>query len=175
MNSKAKDALAPSVSPQDAEALTPEVQASLVLRRFRVVFNAVRTHFQQVEKSAGIGGAQVWALSLVRDRPGIGVSELGAAMDVHQSTASNLVKGLVTRGLVETNKSLGDRRSVQLYCLPAGLQILERVPGPFEGVLPQALGRLPQGTLERLDGDLKLLIEAIEGDEHASGIPLAEI
>ncbi len=49
------------------------VTAAQVLRRFRVVFNAVRSHFQQVEKQVGLGGAQVWALSLVRDQPGIGM------------------------------------------------------------------------------------------------------
>ena len=34
-------------------------KTTLVLRRFRVVFNAVRTHFQQVESQAGLGGAQI--------------------------------------------------------------------------------------------------------------------
>ena len=41
------------------------------LRRFRRVFNAVKTHFQQVEKRAGVGGAQLWALSVIGARPGI--------------------------------------------------------------------------------------------------------
>ena len=31
----------------------------------------MKTHFQQVERAAGLGGAQLWALSIVRDRPGI--------------------------------------------------------------------------------------------------------
>ena len=44
-----------------------------VLRQFRVVFNAVKTHFRQVEREAGVGGAQLWALSVIDRRPGIGV------------------------------------------------------------------------------------------------------
>jgi DNA-binding MarR family transcriptional regulator len=156
--------------------LTTELAPStLVLRRFRVVFNAVRTHFQQVEKIAGIGGAQVWALSVVRDSPQIGVTELGLAMDIHQSTASNLVKTLVKRGLIQTSKSEEDRRSVRLMISSAGKDILKRVPGPYEGVLPMALNALPEKTLARLDKDLAQVIAAIQADESAGGIPLANL
>ena len=48
--------------------------ATRVLRQFRIVFNSVKTHFRQVEQAAGLGGAQVWALSVIRDQPGIGVT-----------------------------------------------------------------------------------------------------
>ncbi|MEO8280578.1 MAG: MarR family transcriptional regulator, partial [Ideonella sp.] len=86
-----------------------------MLRQFRLVFNAIKTHFQQVEKLAGVGGAQVWALSVIRDRPGIGVNELARAMDVRQPTASNLVRTLVEQDLAEVRKDMRDRRSVQLH------------------------------------------------------------
>ena len=46
-----------------------QVDTTQVLRRFRVVYSAIRTHFQTVEKQVGLGGAQVWALSVVRDNP----------------------------------------------------------------------------------------------------------
>jgi DNA-binding MarR family transcriptional regulator len=146
-----------------------------VLRRFRLVFNTVKTHFQQVEKKAGLGGAQVWALSIVRSHPGIGVGELARAMDVHQSTASNLVKVLVERGMVEAAKDDTDRRAVQLRVLPAGARLLRRAPGPFAGVLPGALARLDRRTLARLDRDLAALIAVLGADERAAGIPLGEL
>jgi DNA-binding MarR family transcriptional regulator len=159
-------------SPSDTD-LDPD--AARVLRRFRLVFNTVKTHFQQVEKKAGLGGAQVWALSIVRSRPGIGVGELARAMDVHQSTASNLVKTLVERGMVEAAKDDTDRRAVQLRVLPAGARLLRRAPGPFAGVLPDALARLDRRTLARLDRDLAALIAVLGADERAAGIPLGEL
>jgi DNA-binding MarR family transcriptional regulator len=146
-----------------------------VLRRFRVVFNAVRTHFQQVEKQVGMGGAQVWALSVVRDQPGIGMGGMAKSMDIHQSTASNLIKTLLRRELISSSKAPEDRRNVRLYILPAGLEVLQQVPGPFEGVLPEALGKLPQSTLFRLDNDLGELIALLKADEDAGGVPLAEL
>lgn len=146
-----------------------------VLRRFRQVFSAVRAHFAQMEKRTGLGGAQLWALSLVRDQPGIGVSELARAMDVHQSTASNLVKSLVQRELLQAGRNGPDRRAVQLQLLPAASRLLKRAPGPVEGVLPQALGELDAATLRRLDRDLGALIELLGADARAAGIPLSQI
>jgi DNA-binding MarR family transcriptional regulator len=145
-----------------------------VLRRFRLVFNAVKTHFRQVEKKAGVGGAQLWALSVIRDTPGIGVNDLAFAMDVHQSTASNLVKTLVEQELVVAEKNSSDRREVQLRVMPAGTKVLRRAPGPFTGVLPQALASLDAQTLARLDKDLGKLIAALDVDELGAGIPLGQ-
>jgi len=146
-----------------------------VLRRFRLVFNAVKTHFQQVEKKAGVGGAQLWALSVVQAHPGIGVNSLAAFMDIHQTTASNLVKALVTADMLAAEKNAPDRRAVQLRVLPAGVGVLRKAPGPFAGVLPDALATLDAETLERLDHDLALLIAALHADERAAGIPLAQM
>ena len=149
--------------------------AAQVLRRFHVVFNAVRSHFQQVEKQVGLGGAQVWALSVIRDDPGIGMGGIAKSMDIHQSTASNLIKTLLRKELISMIKAPDDRRNVQLYVLPAGLAVLNQVSGPFEGVLPEALGKLSPESLQRLDQDLSELISLLKADEQAAGIPLADI
>ncbi|MCW2313573.1 MarR family winged helix-turn-helix transcriptional regulator [Rhodoferax antarcticus] len=156
-------------------ASDPAEQAAVVLRRFRVVFNAVRTHFKQVEKQVGLGGAQVWALSIIRDQPSIGLGALARSMDVHQSTASNLVKGLLKKGLIRADKGQVDKRQVQLMPLPGALELLKQVPGPFEGVLPEALEQLPAETLQRLDHDLAELIALLKADEASGSIPLAQL
>jgi DNA-binding MarR family transcriptional regulator len=155
-----------------AEAPDAAVQ---VLRQFRLVFNAVKTHFQQVEKKAGVGGAQLWALSVVRDRPGIGVGELARTMDIHQSTASNLVRVLAERDLIKVEKNGADRRSVQLKLLPAGTKALRKAPGPFSGVLPDALASLDPATLTRLRKDLAALLAILRPDERAAQTPLADL
>jgi DNA-binding MarR family transcriptional regulator len=149
--------------------------AQQVLRRFRLVFNAIKTHFRQVEKKAGVGGAQLWALFVVREQPGIGVSELARAMDIHQSTASNLVRSLVDQALVAVEKGGTDRRAVQLRLTPGGMRVLKKAPGPFTGVLPQALASLDVQTLKRLDRDLGRLIEVLGADERAAQVHLSQI
>jgi DNA-binding MarR family transcriptional regulator len=142
------------------------------LRQFRIIINAVRTHFQHVELAVGLGGAQVWALSVIRDTPGIGVGKLAERMDIHQTTASNLVKSLVQKELIRVDRSGSDRRSVQLSIQDAGAALLAKAPGPFEGLLPRALDGLPPETLARLNSDLGTLIKALQADEDAGRIPL---
>jgi DNA-binding MarR family transcriptional regulator len=153
----------------------PVEPAARVLRRFRSVFNAVKTHFQQVEKKAGVGGAQVWALSVIQQQPDIGVGGLAKAMDVHQTTASNLVKAMVASDLVVARRQASDRRATQLRLTPAGARVLKKAPGPFAGVLPQALATLDLETLTRLDSDLGKLLEVLQADERGAGIPLAQM
>jgi DNA-binding MarR family transcriptional regulator len=145
-----------------------------VLRRFRVVFNAVKAHFRAVEKKAGLAGAQVWALSLVRDNPGIGIAALARGMDVHQSTASNLVKPLLERGFVAAGRDEADRRAVQLHISVKGLQALRKVPGPFTGVLPQVLQQLDAATQARLERDLDRLIALLPAAGRGGRIPLGQ-
>jgi DNA-binding MarR family transcriptional regulator len=154
---------------------TNEDAAVAVLRQFRQVFNAVKAHFQQVEKTVGMGGAQVWALSVVRDNPGIGVGALARALSIHQSTASNLVRTLIDREMVVGVKESADRRAVQLRLLPAGARVLRNAPGPFAGLLPDALKSLPPETLARLSEDLEQLIVAIAADEAGASIPLSDL
>lgn len=153
------------------ESATP----AKVLRRFRVVFNAVRTHFRQMEKQVGLGGAQVWALSVVKANPGIGLGNVAMHMDIHQSTASNLIKTLLAKELISLEKLPSDRRNVRLKILPSGSRLLKKVAGPFEGVLPEALASLDPNALKRLDEDLGALIALLHVDESAAEIPLANL
>jgi len=153
----------------------PTDEAALALRRFRMVFNAVRTHFRQMEKQTGLGGALIWALSLIQARPGIGVTEVARAMDIHQSTASNLIATLTRKQLVTTQRSASDRRVALLHTTPSGTALLQTVPGPFEGVLPGALKQLPQQSLCALNGHLGELIARLQVDEATGNLPLGSL
>ncbi|HBI69588.1 MAG TPA: MarR family transcriptional regulator, partial [Massilia sp.] len=130
----------------EADGLAPETR---VLRQFRIVFNSVKSHFRQVERDAGLGGAQLWALSVIAQSPGIGVTELARALDIHQSTASNLVRALSSRGLIASAREGQDRRGVALRTLPVADAVLQRAPQPFVGGLPDALASLAASRLAR--------------------------
>jgi DNA-binding MarR family transcriptional regulator len=166
-----------TVDSASAHSSTParlkDDHAGQVLRQFRLIINTVRRHFQTMEKQSGMGGAQTWALSLVAQQPGLGVSQLAERMDVHQSTASNLIRSLIKNGYVHSEKSAHDRRVVELYVLPEGLKLLKKVPGPFAGVLPHALQHLDEVTLIQLEKNLSELINRLEVDENAARTPLS--
>ena len=101
----------------------------------------------------------MWALSIVDAVPGIGVGDLAAAMDVHQSTASNLVKG-VSDGFtinLEINgvgyRAQADAKTLKLQLgfshdveipIPAGIQIKAVKPTEVEitGADRQRVGQI---------------------------------
>lgn len=164
----------------EAESTQPSTSrhdelATQVLRQFRMVFSSVRAHFREVEKSTGLGGAQVWALSHVRENPGVGVNQLAAALDVHQSTASNLVRSLVAKDLIKTEQGKEDRRSVRLLIRPSGRALLRRVPGHPTGALPRALHALDTAALTRLKRDLAVLVQTMAPDEAGAQTPLSQM
>lgn len=160
--------------PNQIDSAAAPVPATRVLRQFRIVFNAVKAHFRQVEREAGVGGAQLWALAVIQRTPGIGVTELARELDIHQSTASNLTRALIERGLVSAGRESLDRRTVSLRLLPAAEDVLKAAPMPFTGVLPDALSSLDPSTLARLEQDLGALITALEADESAGKMLLSQ-
>jgi len=132
-----------------------------VLAQFRVVFKSVRRHYRDVELRSHITGALLWALAEVAGRPGARVGELARALAVHQSTASNLVRRLAARGLVERQRRGRDQRAVQLFPTRKGLRVLEGAPRPLIGVLQQALADLPPASLRDLHIHLARLVRAM--------------
>jgi len=144
------------------------------LRQFRVIFSAVRQHFQAVEKACGVSGAQIWAMSALRQSPGMKVSELAQAMSIHTSTASNLLDKIERAGLVRRERKHADQRVVQLYLTEKGEQALDKAPQPLTGMLTHALGQLSEDTLSRLNQDLATLIAHMGAvDYQAAQKPLS--
>lgn len=151
-------------------------QAIAVLQQFRFIFKSAKKHFQWVEQETGISGSQLWALAQIASAPGLRVTELARALAIHQSTASNLVDKLVRRKLIRRERRREDQRVVQLFLTPRGKDIVAMAPKPYEGVLPDALMRLPQGDLGKLDGLLKSLARRMRvRDASGRRTPLADI
>jgi DNA-binding MarR family transcriptional regulator len=151
-------------------------QSLRVLKKFRVLFGAVRQHFREVEKSCGVTGSQLWIIQEVANAPVIGVSELAGRLSIHQSTCSLLVDKLVGRKLLVKVRSTEDQRRVGLRLTRAGTQLIAKAPAPTTGVLPEALDALDAETIQYLDVALGRLLDQIQSrDERLSEEPLSNL
>lgn len=148
-----------------------------VLEQFRVIVKSIRRHYQDVERRAGLSGAQLWALAQIAEQRGGKVGELARALAVHQSTASNLVRDLERRGLVTRERRGRDLRHVQLYPSRKGLALLKAAPRPLIGVLQQALSELSAARLAALHAELARVIALMKGKQAAAAraLPLSEM
>jgi DNA-binding MarR family transcriptional regulator len=132
------------------------------LKLFRIIFKSANRHFHEIEKIAGIGGASLWALAEIGEIENLTVSKLASAMSIHQSTASNLIDKLDSKGYINRNRSKDDRRVVYLTLTELGQSILAKSPLPHRGILPDALMRLSPEILNEINHHLSLLISGMD-------------
>lgn len=115
-------------------------------------------------------------LATIADTPDITVSQLGQALSVHVSTASNLLDKLARAGLVERLRSEEDRRVVRLRLTDKGRNIVARAPRPLTGLVIDALERMPEDSQARLDDELDVLIKQMNLlDRSAANEPLSSL
>ena len=157
-------------------ATSPHAPAAMaVLQQFRELFRVSQQHFQRIESTCGLSGAQLWALSELKAAPGLTVSGLARALSIHMSTSSNLLDKLEAQELIRRERDSVDQRVVRIYLTSAGRQLLRRAPKPLEGVIPDALGRMPGVALRSLKRDLDLLLGLASVRSPAERMkPLAE-
>lgn len=146
------------------------------LQKFRLIIGAVRQHSRELEAACGIGGTQVWMLATIADAPDITVSQLGQALSLHVSTASNLLDKLSRAGLVERLRGEEDRRVVHLRLTDKGRDIVARAPRPLTGLVVDALEKMPEDALIKLDAELNNLIKQMNVlDRSAANEPLSNL
>jgi DNA-binding MarR family transcriptional regulator len=145
------------------------------LQTFRVVFGSARRYDASVRRMSGIPGSLLWALSAIAGSGEISVGALSASMALHQTTASNLVNELVSRGLIERCRSRDDKRVALLSITTKGRRVLKRAPRPHAGLLRHGLTRLDTHRLAELqDGLAGLVAEMRSALRTSAGEPLAE-
>ena len=150
-------------------------KALAVLQHIRELFRVSQQHFQRIEVRCGVSGAQLWALAEIQARPGSKISELAGALSVHLSTASNLLDRLEGKALVRRQRGKDDQRVVRIYLTATGQKVLRAAPKPVEGIIPDALHRMPRDTLARLDRDLEKLLQLARVRDRRAGMkPLAD-
>src|SRR5260221_1059018 len=146
-----------------------------VLEQFRIIVKSIRRHYQDVERRAGLSGAQLWALAQVAQNPGSKVGELARALAIHQSTASNLLRRLEALELVARERQSHDQRQVKLFAPEQRLQHLKAAPRPLIGRLESALSDLPPARLHALHAELARVIALMKHKSVAAdpALPLS--
>jgi len=139
----------------------PSQDALKTFRTLRRVSQALRLDTRKPSIDTGLGKAQLHALSVIHQQPDIGTGDLAKAMEVQPSTASNLVKPLIAKGLVEVEHSKVDRRIVQLRSTAQAKSLLRQAPKPWSGPVLEALQTMDQSTLDSLQEGLEQLLDSL--------------
>ncbi len=161
--------------PESSENQQHQERMKTILKDLRTIFRAVQSHSKTVEKACGLSSAKLWMLMEINTTPGIRVSELAKRLTIHASTCSNMLDKLELKNLIVRDRSKSDQRTVHLYPSPQGKELFANAPRPAQGILSNALERLPQEQLLDLEKGLNALIKAIHNpDENAALLPIHE-
>jgi len=109
------------------------------------------------DTKAGIGPAQLSALSVLVFAGPCTLSELAAAEQVKPPTMSRIVQALVEQGLADRVSSAEDRRSVRIAATTRGRKLLLAGRDRRVQALAKRMGRLGQEDLKALAKAAKLL------------------
>ncbi|OUC82095.1 MarR family winged helix-turn-helix transcriptional regulator [Streptosporangium minutum] len=127
----------------------------------------VRNTFQVVGVLTRIGAerdlslTQLRVLGILRDRRPR-MTELAAFLGLDKSTLSGLIDRAERRGLVARGKNPQDRRVVDVFLTPAGLELAEQMYGEVRHALTPAINRLdPQ--------DRDQLVQLLHAVMHSPG------
>jgi DNA-binding MarR family transcriptional regulator len=112
------------------------------------------------DQAAGIGRAQLSALSVLVFGGDTRLGRLAAAEHVRPPTMTRIVAALEEAGLVVKEPSAQDRRSVRISATPAGRRLMQAARQRRLRALAARLEGLPQGDLETLARAAALMEEA---------------
>lgn len=103
---------------------------------------------------------QYRALIVLWTRPGIAVTDLAEALDVHPSTATRLCDRLARKQLIRRTQGTEDRRSTRLFLAAGGRRLVERVTERRRRELAAIVARLPEDVRARTVDSLTAFAEA---------------
>jgi DNA-binding MarR family transcriptional regulator len=123
----------------------------------------VRSAFRVMGVLTRVGAAhdlsltQLRVLGILRDRR-LRMTELAGYLGLDKSTMSGLVDRAERRGLLARDRNPGDKRVVDVFITPAGLDLADRVQAEIQRDLAPATGRLDPRQRAQLAGLLELVL-----------------
>lgn len=98
---------------------------------------------KQMGAAAGVTGPQRLVLRLLRLCPGTSAGDLAAALHLHPSTLTGVLKRLEAQGFVTRTVDPADRRRTVLVLTPAGRRASREARGTVEAAVAAALESAP--------------------------------
>lgn len=114
---------------------------------------------------------QYRAVVIVAQRPGLGVSDLAAALEVHPTTATRMCDRLVAKGRLRRRASPDDRRATELHLTPSGQELLDRVADRRRRAITAIVARMDPDAAADAVRALAAFSEAA-GESGPAGDPL---
>ena len=146
-------------------------QEAEALKALRSLFWAAQEDYRQLEQATGLSSAEVRALTLVAQHPGLTVSALASKMRLSLPSISNMLRHLVASGLVTRTRLEKDQRTVLLHATAQAQTQLSQSRGGGSGLLKTLIDELDDNGLQQLNGGLRAMLTQL-GAQKLDADPL---
>ena len=142
-----------------------------IIDNLRRVFQIISEYSKTAERSTGLTGPQLWALSLLSNDAPIHVSDLARQMYLSSATVVGILDRLEIKGLVTRLRSKEDRRAVNLHLTEKGRDLAVKNPEVAQIMLMKGLEGLSDEQFSRVDEGMQQMVRIL-GAEHITPQPL---
>lgn len=134
--------------------------AARALNAVRRLVRAVHVAHHETERTVGISAAQLYVLQELAHAPRQSLNDLAARTMTHQSSISEVVRRLLTAGLVARRPAPDDRRRAELSLTPRGVALLREAPPTVQQKLIRGFGALSPARQRALVVSLEAWLQA---------------
>src|SRR5205814_5516003 len=134
----------------------PERCARAMLEGMPAVMWFIRRQMRR-HRTAGLSVPQFRALALVDRYPTASLSLVAEHLGSSQPSASRLVTGLVSRGLVTRRECAEDRRQVKLLLTRSGKSVLARAREATQDRVAREIAALPESKRQTVTAAMSVL------------------
>lgn len=142
-----------------------------ILRSLRRIIRAVDLYSRKLMAQHGLSGPQLLCLNQLHIRGERLSGGLAKDMSLSPATVTGILDRLETRGLVERQRQVDDKRTVVVRLTDAGRQLVDQAPPPLQDTFLLKLRGLPETQQAQISRTLKKLV-AMMAAEAIDAAPL---
>jgi len=103
-----------------------------LLISLRRVIRAIDVHSRQLNKESGLTGPQLLVMQKISQLDGPMAKQVATEITLSPATVTNIIDRLEARDLVKRQRSVHDKRKVELYLSEKGVLVLKDAPQPLQ-------------------------------------------
>ena len=136
-----------------------------IMRSLRRINRAIYLYSRQLVRNFDLTSPQVVCLRQILIETSISPGQLAKEVSLSQATVTGIVDRLETRGLVNRERSVSDRRRVILTLTAAGRDLCKTLPSPLQERFAQRLANLPPENQAVIDTVLSQIVRMMEAED----------
>jgi DNA-binding MarR family transcriptional regulator len=136
-----------------------------ILRSLRRIIRAIDLYSRELRAACGLTVPQLVCLSAIVLEKQITAAALSLQVHLSPSTLVGILDRLEKSNLIQRERSVEDRRQVNITATDAGQEAVRKAPSPLQDNLARGLRALSPGELAAIAQSLDTIVELMEAHE----------